>query len=63
MWPERNTVEHGFRILTIIPTGKRPLGRPRHRCKDNVKMDLKYTVVNAENRADSSKDKVYGELL
>jgi len=22
------------------PEGKRPLGRPRRRCKDNVKMDL-----------------------
>ena len=22
------------------PEGKRPLGRPRHRCEDNIKMDL-----------------------
>jgi hypothetical protein len=23
------------------PEGKKPLGRPRHRCEDNVKTDLK----------------------
>jgi hypothetical protein len=22
------------------PEGKRPLGRPRHRCEENIKMDL-----------------------
>ena len=29
-----------FKILTGKPTGKRPLGRPRRRWKDNVRMDL-----------------------
>jgi len=24
----------------VIAQGKRPLGRPRHRLKDNIKMDL-----------------------
>ena len=24
-----------------IPEGKRPLGRPRRRCEDNIKMDLR----------------------
>jgi hypothetical protein len=27
-------------VLVGKPKGKRPLGRPRHRCKDNIKMDL-----------------------
>ena len=30
-----------FKILTIKPTGNRPLGRPRRRWEDNVRMDLK----------------------
>ena len=30
-----------FKILTGIPTGKRPLGRPRRRWEDNIRMDLK----------------------
>ena len=29
-----------YRILVGKPKGKRPLGRPRRRCKDNIKMDL-----------------------
>ena len=29
-----------FKILTGKPTGKRPLGRPRRRCEDNIRMDL-----------------------
>ena len=28
------------RILVGKPEGKRPLGRPRRRCEDNIKMDL-----------------------
>ena len=30
-----------FKMLTGIPTGKRPLGRPRGRWEDNIRMDLK----------------------
>ena len=30
-----------FKILTGKPTGKRPLGRPRFKLEDNIKMDLK----------------------
>jgi hypothetical protein len=28
------------RVLVGKPEGKRPLGRPRRRCKDNIKMNL-----------------------
>jgi hypothetical protein len=28
------------RVLVGNPEGKRPLGRPRHRWEDNIKMDL-----------------------
>jgi hypothetical protein len=30
-----------YRILVRNPEGKRPLGRPRHRWVDNIKMDLR----------------------
>jgi hypothetical protein len=30
---------HPYRILVGNPEGKRPLGRPRHRWVDNIKMD------------------------
>jgi hypothetical protein len=29
-----------YRLLVGKPEGKRPLGRPRRRCMDNIKMDL-----------------------
>jgi hypothetical protein len=29
-----------YRILVRKPEGRRPLGRPRRRWKDNIKMDL-----------------------
>ena len=29
-----------YRFLVGKPEGKRPLGRPRHRWEDNIKMDL-----------------------
>ena len=34
--------------LSLIgkPTGKRPLGRPRRRCEDNIRMYLKEIGVN-----------------
>ena len=33
-----------FKIFTGAPKGKRPLGRPRHRLEDNIRMDLKEYV-------------------
>jgi hypothetical protein len=32
---------NAYRILVGKPKGKRPLGRPRRRWVDNIKMDLK----------------------
>ena len=36
MWEVRGA----YRVLVGKPEGKRPLGRPRHRWEDNIKMDL-----------------------
>jgi hypothetical protein len=30
-----------YRVFVGKPEGRRPLGRPRHRCEDNTKMDLR----------------------
>ena len=30
-----------YRVLVGKPEGKRPLGRPRHRWMDNIRMDLR----------------------
>jgi len=36
MWEKRGI----YRVLVGKPEGKRPLGRPRHKWEDNIKMDL-----------------------
>jgi hypothetical protein len=37
MGEERNV----YRVLMGKPGGKRPLGRPRHRWEDGIRMDLR----------------------
>ena len=32
---------NAYRVLVGKPESKRPLGRPRHRWEDNIKMDLR----------------------
>jgi hypothetical protein len=29
-----------YRVLVVKPEGKRPLGKPRHRWEDNIKINL-----------------------
>ena len=41
-----------FKILTGKPIGKRPLGRPRRRWEDNIRIDLKEIGVNSRNWVD-----------
>ena len=48
-----------FKILTGKPTGKRPLGRPRRRWKDNIRMDLEKIGIKAGNWVDSAQDRNY----
>jgi hypothetical protein len=36
--------KNAYRILVGKPEGKRPLGRSRRRCVDDIKMDLKKIV-------------------
>jgi hypothetical protein len=31
---------HAYRVLVGKPEGRRPLGKPRHRWEDNIKMDF-----------------------
>jgi hypothetical protein len=46
-----------FRTLTGKPTGKRPLGRPRRRWEDNIKMDLKEIGIVSWNWVNSAQDR------
>ena len=52
-----------FKTLTVKPTGKRPLGRPRHRWEDNIRMDLEEMGINVGNWVDSAQDRDYWRAL
>ena len=43
-----------FKMLTGKPTGKTPLGRPRRRWEDNIRMVLKEIGINTKNWVDSA---------
>ena len=49
--------------LTGKLTEKRPLGRPRRRWKDNIRMDLEGISFNAGNWVDSAQDRDYWRAL
>ena len=38
-----------FKILAGKPTGKRPLGRPRRRWEENIRIYLKEIGINTRN--------------
>ena len=48
-----------FKILTGKTSGNRPLGRPRHRLEDNIRMNLEEIGINAGNWNDSVQDRNY----
>ena len=52
-----------FKILTGKPTGKRPLGRPRHRGEDNIRINLEEISINAGNLVDSAQDRNFWRAL
>jgi len=52
-----------FRILIGTPARKKPLGRPRRRWEDNIRMDLEEIGINAENWVDSAQDRNYWRAL
>ena len=60
-------VVHRIIIIIIIlsgkPTGKRPLGRPKHRWEDNIRLDLEEIGINAGNWVDSAQDRNYWRAL
>ena len=50
---------NSFKILT----GKSPLGRPRRRWEDNIRMDLEEIDIIAGNWVDSAQDRDYWRAL
>jgi hypothetical protein len=52
-----------YRVLVGRPERKRPLGIPRHRWEDNIKMDLREIGINGANWIRLAQDRVDGGLL
>jgi hypothetical protein len=47
-----------YRVLVGRPKGKRPLGRPRHRWEENIKLDLGETGIDGANWIHLAQDRV-----
>jgi hypothetical protein len=45
------------RVLVGKPEGKRPLGKPRRRWEDNIKMDLQEVGVGCGDWIESAQDR------
>ena len=45
------------RVLVVKPEGKRPLGRPRRRWEDNIKIDLQEVVGGCGDRMELAQDR------
>jgi hypothetical protein len=54
---------NAYRILVGELEGKRPLGRPRCRCNDNIKMDLREIGWGGMDWIDLAKIGTTGGLL
>jgi hypothetical protein len=52
-----------FKIVTDTPAGKRPIGKPRRRWEDNIRMDLKEIGISTSNWVDSAQDRNYWRAL
>jgi hypothetical protein len=51
---------NAYRILVGKPEGRRPLGRPRRRWVDNIKMDLREIGWDGTDWIDVAQDRDHG---
>ena len=53
-----------FKIVTGTPTGKKtPIGKPRRRWENNIRMDLKEIGINTRNWVDLAQFRDYWRAL
>jgi hypothetical protein len=55
--------KYAYRILVGKPGGKRPLGRPRRRWVDNIKLDLREIEWDGMNWFDLAQDSAQWRAL
>ena len=49
--------------MELIHAGKGPLGRPRRRWEDNIRMNLREIGINTRNWVDLAQDRDYWRAL
>jgi hypothetical protein len=54
---------NAFKMLSCKPTGNRPLGSPRRRWEDNIRMDHDEMGINTRNWVDSAQDRDYWRAI
>jgi hypothetical protein len=59
MWEKRNV----YRILVGKPEGRRPLGRPRRKWVDNIKIDLREIGRDGVDWVDRAQDRDQWKVL
>jgi hypothetical protein len=52
-----------YRVLVGKPEGKNPLGRPKHRLEDNIKMDLQEERCGSMDWIELAQDRAGGGHL
>jgi len=52
-----------YRVFVGKPDGKRPLGRPRHRWEDSIKMDLQEEGCEGMDLIDVAQDRERWRVL
>jgi hypothetical protein len=52
-----------YKVLVGRPEGKRPLGRPRHRWEDNIKLDLREIGIDGANWIQVAQDRVHWRVF
>jgi hypothetical protein len=46
-----------YRVLVGITKGRRPIGRPRHRWENNIKMDIREVVCGVMDKIEVAQDR------
>jgi hypothetical protein len=59
MWQAWGDGRSVYRVLVRRPEGKIPLGRPRRRWEDNIKMDLRRIGTDGANWIRLAQDRVW----
>jgi hypothetical protein len=62
-WNTNVAKSYAYRRLVEKPEGKRPLGRPRCRWADNIKMDLRDIVWGVMDWIDVARNRTKGGIL